>query len=62
MWPRQVVCPAYIAFARQDHLAFIDHVAQHVPKDSLAVISGNVPAVYFEPVMIPEIERALTRP
>lgn len=58
MWERKVSCPAYIAFAREDHLRFIYVVAQHVPDNSLAVI-GDAPAVYFEPAMIPAIERAL---
>ncbi len=61
MWPRQVSCPAYIAFARQDHLLFLDHVSQHLPPNSLAFI-GDAPAVYFEPRLIPAIERALARP
>ena len=61
MWARKVSCPAYIAFARQDHLAFVDHVAQHVPPDSLEVHGGSVSAVYFEPALIPAIERALAQ-
>ena len=61
MWPRRAVSPAYVAFAQQDHLAFIDHVSQYLPESSLAVIGGSVPAVYFEPAMISEIERALTQ-
>lgn len=59
MWERKVSCPAYIAFARRDHFAFIDVVSQHVPPDSLAVIGGSVPAVYFEPSLIPLLEQAL---
>lgn len=58
MWPRRAVSPAYIAFAREDHLQFLDHVAQHLPPNSLEV-HGDVPAVYFEPRLIPLLERAL---
>ncbi|WP_270484845.1 hypothetical protein [Gordonia jacobaea] len=61
MWERKVSCPAYIAFARQDHLLFLDVVAQHLPPNSLEVI-GDSPAVYFKPELIPLIERALARP
>lgn len=62
MWERRVTCPAYIAFARQDHLLFLDVVAQHLPPNSLEAIDGETPAVYFEPELIPLLERALAAP
>lgn len=59
MWERRVTCPAYVAFARDDHLALVDFVAQQLPPNSIEVIGGDVPAVYFEPSLIPLLERAL---